>query len=196
MKGFYVQLRDAFFLGHLRVAINCHLVTRSDFPEVRLTFLNGRDWDGAKESLLIALNNNIYPCRDRHFIFEMLKWNASLGMGILNGVEEVFLWNLLVAAGDSQSPKAGGDGLVEDSDLRDYLMIVTCLVSLQNSDLQRFVLLCCYPSFRTVCPFWNVRSIARVEFMGTTTVRALVEIVWKVPMDNGDLTAKCATASL
>lgn len=114
MKGFYVQLRDAFFLGHLSIAINCHLVTRSDFPEVRLTFLNGRDWDGAKESLLIALNNNIYPCRDRHFIFEMLKWNASLGMGILNGVEEVFLWNLLVAAGDSQSPKAGGDGLVEE----------------------------------------------------------------------------------
>lgn len=65
----------------------------------------------------------------------------------------------------------------------------------QNSDLQGFAHLCCYPIFRTTCPFWNVRSIARVQFMWTTTTRVLVEIIWKVPMDNDILTLNCANSS-
>lgn len=124
-KGFYVQLRDAFF--HLSIAINCYLFTRADLPDVRLTFLNGRDWAGAKETLLIEPQEQYLSLQGQtpHF------WNAEVKcfIGIQDGVEEVFLWNLLVAVGDSQSSKTGGDGLVEDSDLRDYLMVVTCLVS-------------------------------------------------------------------
>lgn len=124
-KGFYVQLRDAFF--HLSIAINCYLFTRADLPDVRLTFLNGRDWAGAKETLLMEPQEQYLSLQGQtpHF------WNAEVKcfIGIQDGVEEVFLWNLLVAVGDSQSSKTGGDGLVEDGDFRDYLMVVTCLVS-------------------------------------------------------------------
>lgn len=35
-------LRDAFFLGHLSIAVKCYFVIRPDLPDLRLIFLDAR----------------------------------------------------------------------------------------------------------------------------------------------------------
>lgn len=132
-KGFYVQLRDFFFLCHLSIAINCHLVTKPDLPDVRLTFFNGRDWNGPKKQPIDGTSLTIFISSETDTSFlkcwsEMLHWDTEWGGKSFPLQPVSSCWGLPVIK--DRRRWFGWGQWFEDSDLRDYLMIATCLVSL------------------------------------------------------------------